>query len=303
MFLRIADITITITSDDPELKLQAEGAVRKFLIDGEGAVRKFLIDGADPDVRIQMAWGILSEEIRSEKIFDSGTFWQLYDGDGSYLFRFVLPGFGSLPYKVATFDRDFSFGEVYLHRPFFKPELPVAPLDSSLDQLLITNWLAKGRGAEVHACGLVDSLGRGHLFVGQSTAGKTTMAKLWESEPNSIILSDDRIILRRTGNKIWMYGTPWHGEAMLACPTRAALTAVYFLGRGQKNELVTQKALDSISRLFACSFPPFYDRDALDFTLTFLEDVVRNVPCYELKFRPDKRIVELISSNKDFHSL
>jgi hypothetical protein len=134
--------------------------------------------------------------------------------------------------------------------------------------------------------------------VGQSTAGKTTIAKLWEDEPNSIVLSDDRIILRRMGSKIWMYGTPWHGEAMLASPSRAPLTAIYFLEKGETNELVAQKPSDSISRLFTCSFPPFYNRDALDFTLSFLEDVAKMVPCYELRFKPDKSVVELITSKE-----
>ena len=287
MFLRIADITITISSEDPELKLGVEGAVKKFVI-----------SGASPDVRIRTAWRELSEETYGEKIFDSATFWQLYDLNGSYLFRFIFPGRGSLTYKVASFNPDFSLGEVHLRRSFSKPETPIAPLDSSLDQLLVTNWLAKGRGALVHACGIVDSLGRGHLFVGQSGAGKSTMARLWENEPNIIVPSDDRIILRKMKNSIWMYGTPWHGDAGLASPARAPLTAVYFLEKGQKNEFVAQKPSDSISRLFSCSFPPFYSGEGIDFTLGFLEDVVKNVPCYELKFQPDKSVVEFIQEER-----
>ena len=91
-----------------------------------------------------------------------------------------------------------------------------------------------------------------------------------------------------------MYGTPWHGEAMLASEARAPLSRIYLLEKGLKNELTPQKASDSISRLFTCSFPPFYNRDALDFTLTFLEDVVKKVPCYELKFTPEKSVTEFI---------
>jgi hypothetical protein len=283
MFVRIADITITITSGDPELKLGVEGAVKKFII-----------GGASPDVRIRAAWRNFSEETYGEKIFDSAAYWQLYNLNGSYLFRFLFPGRGPLTYKVASFNTDFSLGEVHLHRLFFKPGTPVAPLDSSLDQLLVTNWLGKGRGALIHACGVTDFLGNGHLFCGQSGAGKTTMTRLWRNEPGVTILSDDRIVLRKMENKISMYGTPWHGEAMLASPSRAPLTAVYFLEKGQKNELVAQKTSDSISRLFACSFPPFYNRDALNFTLGFLEEVVKKIPCYELRFKPDKNVVNLI---------
>jgi hypothetical protein len=285
--LRIADITIEITCDDPELRLQLEGAKNKFLIDGVQA-----------DVVISAVWGDLSEEPRGEKLFDSGSTWQLYYQDGNYLFRFTSLIFGSLPYKIAFFNPEFSSGEVYLHRPFFKKGQSVDPLAYPLDELLTINLLAKGRGTEVHACGIVDSLGRGHLFVGQSGAGKSTMARLWENEPNIIVLSDDRIILRKMKNSIWMYGTPWHGDAGLASPARAPLTTVYFLEKGQKNELIAQKPSDSMSRLFACSFPPFYNREALNFTLGFLEDVVINVPCYGLKFKPDKSVVEFIQEER-----
>ena len=194
--------------------------------------------------------------------------------------------------------RDFSTGEVLLHRPYFNTDQSLHPLGYPLDELLFTNFLALGKGTEVHACGVTDSQGRGHLFVGQSTAGKTTIARLWENEPGVTVLSDDRIILRRIENKIWMYGTPWHGEAMLASPSRAPLTAVYFLEKGQKNELISQKASDSISHFFTCSFPPFYNRDALDFTLSFLEDVVKTVPSYALKFTPDKSAVEFIKGER-----
>jgi len=288
IFLRIADITCSVTSADPSVELRIEGATQSFFV-----------PEINPDITIEARWGDLSAiKYEGPKLFDSGALWQLHQVDGAFLFSFSSHVFGSIPYKVALLRRDFSTGEVLVHRPYFHTDESLNPLGFPLDELLFTNFLALGRGVEVHACGVTDSHGRGHLFVGQSTAGKTTIARLWEKEPDITVLSDDRMILRRIENKIWMYGTPWHGEAMLASPSRAPLTAVYFLEKGQKNELVAQKASDSISRLFACSFPPFYNRDALDFTLTFLEDVVKNVPCSELKFTPDKRVVEFIKGER-----
>jgi hypothetical protein len=112
------------------------------------------------------------------------------------------------------------------------------------------------------------------------------------------VLSDDRIILRKTEDRIWIYGTPWHGESMLASEANAPLSRVYFLEKGLKNELIPQKSSDSISRLFTCSFPPFYNRDAIGFTLSFLEDVVKTIPCSELKFTPDKSVVEFIKEER-----
>ena len=283
LFVRIADITIAIVNDNPELKLWVEGATQKFLE-----------DKANPEVRIQAAWGDLVVGNSEEKIFDSGALWQLYSENGSYLFRFTSLALGSLPYKVATFNWDFTSGEVYLHRPYFTRGQPLYPLEYPLDELLIMNLLARGRGVEVHACGIIDSKGKGHLFVGQSGAGKTTIARIWHGEAGVTVLSDDRIILRKIENKIWMYGTPWHGEAELASPAQAPLTRAYFLNHGLKNEILQQGRVEALARLFACSFVPFYSSETLDFTVGFFEEVVKTVPCYELRFVPDKGVIEFL---------
>jgi len=281
--LCIADITFALLTDDPDLKIGVDGATKKFLI-----------AGGDPDVKVIARRGNLHEKTIGKMIFDSGSLWKLYLRNGYYCFRFTSSVSGRRPYKTAFFNNEFNAGEVYFHHNDLNDNQPVYPLEYPLCELIVNHFLARGKGTEIHACGLVDSLGRGHLFVGQSGAGKSTMARLWEDESGVIVLSDDRIILRKMGNKIWMYGTPWHGEAMFASPTRAPLKTIYFLEKGQKHELISQKQAGSVSRLFTCSFPPFYNRDALDFTLGFLEEVVKKVPCYELRFKPDKSVVEFI---------
>ena len=154
--------------------------------------------------------------------------------------------------------------------------------------------LPRGRGAEVHACGMVDPSGHGHLFLGNSGAGKTTLARLCGRVEGTRVLSDDRIILRRLDSRLWMYGTPWHGDAELACPDRAPLTRIYFVRHGQGNALVGQKPAHAVGRLFACCFPLFYSAEALAFTLGFFEEVVKAVPCCELQFLPDARVADFV---------
>src|SRR5262249_43736388 len=161
-----------------------------------------------------------------------------------------------------------------------------------LDELLILNLLAKGNGVEVHACGLVDADGEGRLFLGQSGAGKTTTARLWQNIEGTQILSDDRIIIRELGGQLWIYGTPWHGEAELAFTGRAPLRRIYFLRHGRTNAVVRLKHAEAVGRLFSCSFPLFYDPQALDSTLMYFEKIASSIPCCELSFVPDERVIE-----------
>src|SRR5574337_1204863 len=281
--IRIADITIALVSEDPGLALGVDESIQQFVVDETA-----------PDVHVRAAWGDLHDQNGGEKLFDSGGLWQLYAEGGSYCFVCISPFFGSVPYKVARFNRDFTSGEVCLHRSYLSSRASVYPLEYPLDELLLTNLLARGRGVEVHACGVVDAEGRGHLFLGQSGAGKSTMARLWQKTGKAQILSDDRIILREVDERLWMYGTPWHGEAELACQARAPLTEIVFLRRGRRNELVPLGGAEAAAHLFACSFPPFYSREGLDFTLGFLEQVVNSVQCYDLTFVPDESVVDFV---------
>ena len=281
--LTIAELTIALTSDDSTLTLPVGGANTQFL------VRE-----AEPDVHVRARWGNLGEISGGRKVFDSGGLWQLFTANGALRFHFTSSAWGPLPYKVAWFDKEFASGEVLVHRPYFPPGHLVYPLEYPLDELLIIHLLAAGRGVEVHACGVVDGSGQGYLFAGQSGAGKTTMARLWQKPEEITVLSDDRIILRYQAGQFWMYGTPWHGEAGLSSPARAPLKGVYLLRHGPSNRLVPLRRSSTAARLVACSFPPFYHSSGLDFTLGFLDQLVEAVPCYELSFTPDERVIALV---------
>jgi len=287
--VRIADIDFALVSVDPALKIQIQGASQDFLI-----------PEATPHVTIETRWDDLSAvELSGQKLFESGAVWQLYQSDSMYMFSLSSKAMGSVPYEVAHVRKDWTYGEALLHRGYFDMDKSIYPLEYPLDELLMINFLSLGRGAEVHACGVVDSHGNGHLFLGQSRAGKTTLARLWQKEKGITVLSDDRIILRQMDEKIWMYGTPWHGEAGIACSVRTRLTRVYILLQGKTNEVVPLGRTEAATKLFARSFLPFYNPEALEFTLGFFEEVAKAVPCYEFRFLPDRGAVEFIQRLKD----
>jgi hypothetical protein len=279
----VGDIRIALVSDEPDLSPQVERTTRLFLV-----------DNGDADVVVRARWGELREPAACKETFDSGFLWRLYQQNSTHVFRFTSPAFGTLPYKQASFVSDFTAGDIVLHRNYFRHRHPVYALEYPLDELLMVNLLTLGRGVEVHACGIEDSDGRGYLFVGQSGAGKTTTARLWDKARGIHVLSDDRIILRCMEGRIWMYGTPWHGDAMLACSTRTPLTQIFFLGRGLNNHVVPVRPPEAVARLIACSFVPFYNPSALDHVLAFFEQITEAIPCGELRFVPDERVLEFV---------
>jgi hypothetical protein len=278
----IGDVGITLISDEPDLGLHVPQATARFLVDNEGA-----------DVIVRARWGSLHDQVAGKVSFDSGGLWRLSRQKSNHVFRFTSPAFGTLPYKQACFSSDFTSGDIVLHREYFDPREPVNPLEYPLDELLVMNLLAGRRGVEVHACGVEDS-GQGYLFVGQSGAGKTTMARLWQEAGRIDVLSDDRIILRCLEGRIWMYGTPWHGEGQFACATRTPLTHIFFLGRGETHEVVPVRPSEAVARLMATSFVPFYSASALEHVLALFEHVTEAIPCGELRFALDGRVAEFV---------
>ena len=289
VYLRIADITIALAgAGDPNLPLGIVGPMSQFIASDDGK----------PDVTINTGWDDQAEDQGGKLLFDSGSIWQLFERtDGRHEFRLAAPFSGWQPYKVARFAADWTSGEVLYRRPYFVPGEVVYPLEYPLDEVLVSNLLARGRGIEIHACGLADADGNGYLFPGQSGAGKSTTARLWAQEEAGAgvrVLSDERVILRLKDGRIWMYGTPWHGDAGLARPDSAPLTRIFFLARGAKNELARLHRAESAARLFACSFPPFHSEDGISFTLKFLDDLTGLVPCDELRFVPDRSVIQFI---------
>ena len=279
-FLQIGGITIALRCTDDRVRWQWSPAVQRFLVPPQ-----------QPEVDLTVAVLDPSRIETGELLFDSGAVWRMYRQDAGYRIDCYSEAFGAGPYKVARLDPSFTRGTILIRPDVLSLEL--APLDYPRDELIMVNLLGRNRGVELHSCGVIDEAGRGHLFVGMSGAGKSTTAHLWEGSSRGVV-SDDRVIVREQDGVMWMYGTPWHGEAELSLAMRAPLTDVYLLVQAADNAIRTISSAAAVARLFGCSFPPFYDAPSIHYTLRFLERLVNAVPVRELRFTRDHSVVELV---------
>ena len=285
-FLSVGDIALRVVSDD-----------RRLASPPGGSLGLFFADHGRADVEIRARWTDTPVECDGRLRFDSGGAWQLLESDGEFLFTFRSSIGGPFPYKIARFDPHFTAGDVQVYRPHFDrhPSAAAYPLQYPLDELVMIHLLAQGKGVEIHACGLLDTSGRAYLFVGQSGAGKSTMARLWVDRPGVTMLSDERVVLRTDRNPIVVYGTPWQGDAHMASPQSAPLAALFFLNRGSTHRIVPARGSQAAARLFSCAFLPFHNAEAIGRTMTAVEQVIRDTPCYELWFAPDPSVVDVVA--------
>ena len=281
--IRIANIAIGIR--------YAEESLRRPLSE---TVSRFAVSGVEPDLMIMVEAMPPDLPPPGRLLFESGAVWRAYDDAGGFRIDCWSDLFGDAPYKSALFDRELRGGRILVRRDAYLDTMH--PLDYPLDEVLIAHLLGRGRGVELHGCGIIDGEGRGQLFVGQSGAGKTTTARVWLSEAHYDIVSDDRVIVRFVDGEWRMFGTPWHGEAELSSPQSAPLAAIHLLVQAPRTELVSLPPAQAAAALFGCTFPPFYDAEALSFTLECLERIVRDLPVRALRFLPDRSIIECVRS-------
>lgn len=279
-FLRVGGITVALRCEDDTIRCEWPDAVRRFLV-----------GPSIPDVDLTVRRAPAPLPSGGEVLFDSDAVWRMLRDGAGYRIECRTPQFGEQPYKVAIFDSTFTRGTILLREDL---DL-IHPLEYPLDEVMISNVLGRGRGVELHSCGVIDAEGRGRLFVGVSGAGKTTTARLWEGA-SSRIVSDDRVIVREQDGAMRMYGTPWHGEAELALADSVPLAGIYLLVQADENALRSVPDAVAVAQMFRCTFPLFHDSGALQFTLSFLERLASMVPVRELRFRPERSAVDLVMS-------
>jgi hypothetical protein len=246
----------------------------------------------DDDIKLKVHHGHAPELQRKEKVFDSDTTWALYLSEGKYVLQNDTLEPGSSPTLFVVLEPDFKSGDIYISDDSFDRDLLKDPLGYPLNQILMILLLSRGKGVVFHACG-VDDGGAGYLFLGLSGHGKSTMAKLW-FENQAIVLNDDRIVVREKEGEFWMYGTPWHGDFRELSPNGLPIKKLLFLHRGEENRVALKKGAEAVAMLLARSFPPLWDNKGMAYTTDLCHQLVNMIPCYELSFEPDKRILDFV---------
>ena len=244
---------------------------------------------ADRDMQLSLRQGPPSAGVGT-KCFYAEPIWSFQRSEDTAITEiFCDPRF---PDQARTLKLSHSLrrAELCLHHeagilndPFYGPTL----------ELLIAQYLAQGEGIIVHACG-IDHKGRGLLFPAHSGTGKTTLAREWQKRGGMTILSDDRVVIRKTDDRFWIYGTPWHGEAGFAFAGKAPLEKVFFLKQGKQNTVNPLSGGQAVSKLLTCSFPPHWDGEGMKSTLDFVADVAADVPCHELSFMPGSGAIDFV---------
>ncbi|MBN1255264.1 MAG: hypothetical protein JXA50_08330 [Deltaproteobacteria bacterium] len=195
--------------------------------------------------------------------------------------------------QLAIFNHDYSNGRIYnkAKRFFYRGNFPSLSLFPT-DQVLLAQVLAEREGCYIHASGLVLN-GKGLLFVGHSSAGKSTMAMMLKDQAK--ILCDDRMIVRRWPDGFKIHGTWSHGDVSDVAADSAPLKAILFLKQDRENQLIPIDHKQEINRrLLACLIKPLVTAEWWERMLVLIDTMAQEVPCYSLHFNKDGDVIDLL---------
>jgi hypothetical protein len=283
-----------------QYKLNVAGIIVHFVADNKTSLvypethHQFIVEEGKPDLSLQIHYGPLPKLGLKEKLFESGGLWALYRSDDNYEIVFSAKVLGPEPYQVAIIDSKFESGDLFVRpREDHESDYSVNATKYPLDEVCMVNLLARGRGVELHSCG-VNYKGHGMIFTGTAGSGKSTIARLWQQDKDTTVLCDEKIIVRKTGNRLWMYGTPWRSDARISSPEGIPLESIFLIRHSSENIALPLKTSDAVSRLFVRCYPTFWDETCLSYTLDFIGQIAERIPCYELGFVPDESILDFL---------
>jgi hypothetical protein len=159
---------------------------------------------------------------------------------------------------------------------------------SPLVELCLVTRIAREGGILLHSAGVLSQTG-GYVFTGPSGAGKSTVAQFF-AERGASVLSDERVILRKHGDSVIAYGTPWVGSGRYAKNASGSVTNLFCIHHGtQSHRIETMSPGAVLSSILQQCFLPHWDREAMNATLEFLSQLVQQIPCRSLAFvnQPD----------------
>ena len=284
MRVKIADFVFDLSSKTPQEAFFLEDSYKEFFCNEPPDVFARGHYDKIPDI-------ILREE---DRVFKSNIYWDIYLIGGRPVFVLRLSGLKTDPYCISVFSPDFLHGDTYFlfRLPGKKSDDPLPnPLKFPLFHLLMISLLSQGYGVLIHACG-IDDKGKGLLFTGSPSHGKTTIAQLWKK--NAIILNDERIVIRRVNGQLWIYGTPWHGQLRQFTPIGVPLESAFFLSSKGKNIVSDISPLYSLNRLLSHTCLPVWDNDGMAEAFDLATNFLNLVNFRELSFKADNSAVDFI---------
>ncbi len=229
--------------------------------------------------------------------------WAISCTSDAWFYRGITPeGQDTDDQRFAVFTVDHQHGVIYNPPDQLQHVRQEGWMSLTLfptDQIVVSPLLAPRHALLLHSAA-VSIAGQGVLFVGHSSAGKSTTCTLLKQAYAATgtpytILCDDRNIVRRWPDGWRVYGTWSHGTVSEVSAVMAPLRALCFLIKDGRNAIEPITDPMELWRLLLATTIRGITFDAWwRQTLTTLERLLTEIPCYRMYFDTSGAIAEVL---------
>ena len=284
---KIGGLNLKFFLDSKQLKLSSGAGSYKFILDDHE------FKHVDYSISFSLSNNIQTPLIRpsfSASSFDENQIpyeWGVYEHKEN--FTVIIKVNDDLSFKLikAIFDLkrrsvnvQFEMKENYKLDPFFQP----------LGPILLNYITHHAGGVMLHSSGVKDNE-NGYVFTAVSGTGKSTMAGLWQ-KTGAQIINDDRLVLIPGNDGVMMTNTPmpYYQDVYKESP----VTAIFLIKQSPENYLKPLPGAAGVAGLMSNCIQFLYNKKMVQKHLEALTAIAEKSPIYELGFKPDTEITDII---------
>ncbi len=138
---------------------------------------------------------------------------------------------------------------------------------------------------------LVKTAYGGVLFTGYSGIGKSTQAELWKRFRSAEILNGDRSILYRENDIWYASGSPYVGSSHYYSKDRIPIRCIVLLEQADRNTIGKVNGMQAYRSILQQVGQAEWTEEEGEKLLDHLENLIEDVPIYQLCCTPDERAV------------
>lgn len=287
-FLNIAEYKIRVYSLDKSFSILINENYSPFLID-----RTKL-----PDVSIELIHGIPDSFIKTREVYkaeieadenNGSYFWSINEMHDVRILFTSNEGNDIFPFFALCFSNENHAWKLHISEKHIKIERNFDPFSYPLGPLILYYLTAFSNSIMIHGSGILYN-SKGYLFSGVSGVGKSTMAKIWQDEDAQII-NDDRLIIRETGGRFYIYNTPMY---YIDRPKKAPLEKLFLIKHGKTNKAVKLNAIEATTMTMANCIHHAYNKEIVTSLMESISRLSEKIPICNLDFVPDNSVVKYI---------
>lgn len=284
--LSVADFTIKVVPERNGTIAFEEGYVPFFISHSS----------AKPDIIVKAVNGIPEALLgKNDLLFDArnedNDFFSIHRMGNFYKFIITEQKENGRVQQVAILNHELTEWTVYCN-----PDTnnKIFPLLYPLGPIILYYLTVKSDAIMLHSSGVLNN-GKGYVFSGFSGAGKSTMARLWQ-EAGSIIINDDRLMIRKTKKGYSIYNTPMFYADV---PKESPLNCISLIHHFPENTIHKISGAKAVSLILANCIQHGYNNRFIEHHLEFLSGLCGKIPVYQVGFKPDAEIVDFIRKYAD----